>query len=73
MEFFNSHGILRQLLRFPVFGPEDFYQTCFARPSPLNFIPCLATLRPQKRNEGFFSKRLPRRRVLKILKKSDSN
>ena len=66
-------AIFRQLLGLLSFGPEDFHETCFTRPSPLNFIPCLTTLRPEKQNERFFSKRLPRRHVLKILKKSDSN
>ena len=65
--------MFRQLLGLLAFGPEDFHETCFTRPSPLNFIPCLTTLRPEKRDERFFSKRLPRRHVLKILKKSDSN
>ena len=62
-----------QLLGLLAFGPDDFDQTWFLRPSPLNFIPSLTALWPEKRNERFFSKRLPRRRVLKILKKSGSD
>src|SRR5579864_7993077 len=49
--------IFRQLLRLLAFGPDDFHQSCFTRPSPLNFIPYLTTLRPEKRNERFVSKR----------------
>ena len=41
--------------------------------SPLNLTPCLPALRTEKRNERYLSKRLPRRYILKRLKKSDCN
>jgi len=61
------------LLALLEFVPDHFHQTCLASPNLLNFVPCLTTLRTEKRNERFFSKRLPRRHILNILKKSDCN
>jgi len=59
-EILSEMGIFRQLLGLFILSPDDFHQTRFTSPSPLNFIPCLTAIRTEKGNECFAPKRLPR-------------